>query len=58
MAPESIPLALELLGDLLVVVGLYFVFLVYRENTFASAAIGVFDHQREALGFGGRVPPL
>ncbi len=42
----SVPLIVELLGDGLVVVGLYLVFLVLRENTFASATIGVAENQK------------
>lgn len=45
-AGPSVPVALEVLGDLLVIAGLYFVFLVYRENTFASSTVGVFENQR------------
>jgi protein-S-isoprenylcysteine O-methyltransferase Ste14 len=36
----------ELLGDVLVVVGFYFMHLVYRENTFASATIQIVEGQR------------
>lgn len=43
---SSVPLAVELLGDVLVVVGFYFIFLVYRENTFAAATIGVAENQK------------
>jgi protein-S-isoprenylcysteine O-methyltransferase Ste14 len=35
-----------LLGDALVTVGFYFIFLVYRENTFTSATIEVAENQR------------
>jgi len=43
---SSVPLAIEFAGDVLVVVGFYFIFLVYRENTFASATIGVSENQK------------
>lgn len=43
---SSVPLIVELLGNALVVVGLYFVFLVLRENTFAFATIGVAENQK------------
>jgi protein-S-isoprenylcysteine O-methyltransferase Ste14 len=43
---SAVPLGGELLGDLLVVVGFYFMHLVYRENTFASATIQVVEGQR------------
>jgi protein-S-isoprenylcysteine O-methyltransferase Ste14 len=42
----SVPLAVEIAGDVLVVIGFYFIFLVYRENTFASATIGVAENQK------------
>ena len=44
-AGPSVPFAIELSGDALVIIGLYLVFLVYRENTFASSTIGVVDNQ-------------
>lgn len=40
------PLALIIAGDLLIVVGFYLVFLVYRENPFTSATIEVASDQR------------
>jgi protein-S-isoprenylcysteine O-methyltransferase Ste14 len=43
---SAVPLGGELLGDVLVVVGFYFMHLVYRENTFASATIQVVEGQR------------
>jgi protein-S-isoprenylcysteine O-methyltransferase Ste14 len=43
---SAVPLGGELLGDVLVVVGFYFMYLVYRENTFASATIQVVEGQR------------
>src|SRR5262249_50526166 len=36
---SALPLAGVVLGDILVAVGFYFIFLVYRENTFTSATI-------------------
>ncbi len=46
LAGSPVPLVLELTGDALVIVGFYFIFLVYRENTFASATIGVAENQK------------
>ena len=43
---SAVPLGGVLLGDVLVVVGFYFMYLVYRENTFASAPIQVVEGQR------------
>jgi protein-S-isoprenylcysteine O-methyltransferase Ste14 len=43
---SRVPTWLVLLGDVLVALGLYFVFLVFRENTFTSATIEVRDEQR------------
>jgi protein-S-isoprenylcysteine O-methyltransferase Ste14 len=43
---SSVPLSIILAGDLLVAVGFYFIFLVYRENTFTSATIEVAADQR------------
>jgi protein-S-isoprenylcysteine O-methyltransferase Ste14 len=43
---SDVPTWLILLGDILVALGLYFVFLVFRENTFTSATIEVKDEQR------------
>jgi protein-S-isoprenylcysteine O-methyltransferase Ste14 len=43
---SRIPTGIVLLGDLLVILGLYIVFLVFRENTFTSATIEVTDKQR------------
>ncbi|HSY13147.1 MAG TPA: isoprenylcysteine carboxylmethyltransferase family protein [Verrucomicrobiae bacterium] len=45
-AGSSVPLAVELAADVLVLVGFYLVFLVFRENTFASSTIGVFENQK------------
>lgn len=41
----TVPLAIELLGNILVAVGFYFVYRVYRENTFSSATIEVAENQ-------------
>jgi protein-S-isoprenylcysteine O-methyltransferase Ste14 len=43
---STLPLAVNLLGDLLVAIGFYLIFLVYRENTFTSATIEVAENQR------------
>jgi protein-S-isoprenylcysteine O-methyltransferase Ste14 len=43
---SSVPTPLVILGDVLVALGLYFVFLVFRENTFTSATIEVKEEQR------------
>jgi protein-S-isoprenylcysteine O-methyltransferase Ste14 len=43
---SHIPIYLVLLGDILVALGLYIVYLVFRENTFTSATIEVSDEQR------------
>jgi protein-S-isoprenylcysteine O-methyltransferase Ste14 len=43
---SSVPTWLVLLGDVVVALGLYIVFLVFRENTFTSATIEVKDEQR------------
>ena len=40
------PLGGVVTGDLLVAIGFYFIFLVYRENTFTSATIEVAENQR------------
>src|SRR5262245_1159111 len=37
---SSVPVPVEIAGDLLVGIGFYFIFLVYKENSFASATIG------------------
>jgi protein-S-isoprenylcysteine O-methyltransferase Ste14 len=42
---SAVPLGGELLGYVLVVVGFYLMYLVYRENTFASATIQVVEGQ-------------
>jgi protein-S-isoprenylcysteine O-methyltransferase Ste14 len=38
---SNVPVWTVLAGDVLVIVGLYFIYLVYRENTFTSATIEV-----------------
>lgn len=43
---SKVPTLIVLLGDVLVVLGLYIVFLVFRENTFTSATIEVSEEQR------------
>jgi protein-S-isoprenylcysteine O-methyltransferase Ste14 len=43
---SAVPLGGELLGDVLIVVGFYFMYLVYRENTFASATVQVVEGRR------------
>lgn len=42
----SLPVIASLIGDVMVGVGFYFIFLVYRENTFTSATIEVAPDQR------------
>lgn len=42
---SDVPLGLVIAGDLLVLTGLYFIFLVYRENTYSSATIEVAEGQ-------------
>src|ERR1051325_6534967 len=46
---SKIPAWIVLLGDLLVALGLYIVFLVFRENTFTSATIEVKEEQKVRL---------
>ena len=43
---SRVPIFLVFLGDVLVALGLYIVFLVFRENTFTSATIEVKDEQK------------
>jgi protein-S-isoprenylcysteine O-methyltransferase Ste14 len=43
---SEVPLGLVVVGDLLLLTGLYFTFLVYRENTYGSATIQVAEGQR------------
>jgi protein-S-isoprenylcysteine O-methyltransferase Ste14 len=42
---SAVPLSLTLVGDLLVIVGFYIVFLVFKENTYTSAVIETDVHQ-------------
>jgi protein-S-isoprenylcysteine O-methyltransferase Ste14 len=41
-----VPFPVVIVGDTLVAVGFYFIFLVYRENTFTSAIIEVAENQK------------
>jgi protein-S-isoprenylcysteine O-methyltransferase Ste14 len=43
---STVPLGGVVAGDVLVAIGFYFTFLVYRENTFASATIEVTENQK------------
>jgi protein-S-isoprenylcysteine O-methyltransferase Ste14 len=43
---STVPAYVTALGDVLVIVGFYFVFLVFKENTFASGTIEVVAEQR------------
>jgi protein-S-isoprenylcysteine O-methyltransferase Ste14 len=43
---SDVPLFLVLVGDAMVVVGFYFIFLVYRENSVTSATIDIVAEQR------------
>jgi protein-S-isoprenylcysteine O-methyltransferase Ste14 len=43
---SAVPLGLVVVGDVLVVIGFYFISLVYRENTFTSATIEVAENQK------------
>ena len=43
---SSVPVAVEIAGDLLVAIGFYFIFLVYKENSFTSATIEVAENQK------------
>lgn len=43
---SDVSLFLVLVGDAMVVVGFYFIFLVYRENSFTSATIDIVAEQR------------
>ena len=42
---SDVPISVEIAGDLLVVIGFYFIFLVYNENSFTSATIEVAENQ-------------
>jgi protein-S-isoprenylcysteine O-methyltransferase Ste14 len=41
-----VPLSVVTVGDTLVAIGFYFIFLVYKENTFSSATIEVAENQK------------
>src|SRR5262249_1769536 len=43
---SAVPLPIVILGDVLVVIGFYLVFLVYKENTYTSATIEVAEDQK------------
>lgn len=43
---SAVPLPIALVGDVLVIVGFYFIFRVYRENTFTSATIEIAKDQK------------
>jgi len=43
---SSVPVPVEIAGGLLVAIGFYFIFLVYKENSFTSATIEVAENQR------------
>ncbi|MDA8104082.1 MAG: isoprenylcysteine carboxylmethyltransferase family protein [Nitrospiraceae bacterium] len=43
---SAMPLSGVIVGDALVAIGFYFIFLVYKENTFTSATIEVAEDQR------------
>jgi len=42
---STVPVPVVLVGDLLVVIGFYFIVLVYRENTFTSATVEIAENQ-------------
>jgi protein-S-isoprenylcysteine O-methyltransferase Ste14 len=42
----TVPLYVVLTGDFLVAIGFYFIFFVYRENTYTSATVQVIENQR------------
>lgn len=43
---SRVPPALSIIGDGLIVVGFWIIFLVFRENSYTAATIDVFDNQR------------
>jgi len=43
---SDVPLYIVIAGDILVVLGYFLIFLVFRENTFAAATIAVFADQK------------
>jgi protein-S-isoprenylcysteine O-methyltransferase Ste14 len=43
---SAVPLPVVIFGDILVVIGFYLIFLVYKENTYTSATIEVAENQK------------
>ncbi|OPY76438.1 MAG: hypothetical protein A4E65_03177 [Syntrophorhabdus sp. PtaU1.Bin153] len=43
---SAVPVAIVVMGNLLVVIGFYFIFRVYRENPYSSATIEIVEGQR------------
>ena len=43
---STVPLSVVIAGDVLVAIGFYFIFLVYKENTFTSATIEIAQGQK------------
>ena len=43
---SQVPVPLEILGEILVALGFFIVFIVFRENTFTAAIIAVADDQK------------
>jgi len=43
---SRVPVSVEIAGDLLIVIGFCFIFLVYKENSFTSATIEVVENQK------------
>ncbi len=43
---SAMPLSCVIVGDVLIAIGFYFIFLVYKENTFTSATIEVAEDQK------------
>jgi protein-S-isoprenylcysteine O-methyltransferase Ste14 len=43
---SAVPLSFVIVGDVLLVIGFYFIFLVYKENPFSSATIEVVQDQK------------
>jgi signal transduction histidine kinase/protein-S-isoprenylcysteine O-methyltransferase Ste14 len=43
---SAVPLFVAIVGDILVAIGFYLIFLVYKENTFTSATIEVAENQK------------
>lgn len=43
---SNVPVAIEVLGDVLLVLGLYVIFLVFKQNTYASAIIEIAAEQK------------